>query len=129
MAHLKIEMLDRVNLRLTCVYKRNNTPFISVVENTTLSAHDIEHLIHGLGFDEMEEDATQDLTSELYDYHEMKDALDPQDMFQLREIQVSVSFYQFAFKDIDMSEWVELLKQPRDCRVTMLDNKVKVYYV
>lgn len=129
MAHLKIEMLDQVNLRLTCVYKRNNTSFISAVENTTLSPHDIEHLIHELGFDEMEEDATQDLTSELYNYHEMKAVLDPQDMFQLKEIQASISFYQFAFKDINMSEWVELLKQPRNCRVTMLDNKVKVYYV
>lgn len=133
MAHLKIEMLDQVNLRLTCVYKRgpkeNPTSFISIVESTTLIPHDVEHVIHGLGFDEFEEEGIQDMASEFYEYDEMKAALDPQDIFELSELQMRMPFYQYVYKHIDMSEWIELLKQPRNCRVTMLDNKVKVYYV
>ena len=124
-------MLDKVNLKLTCVYTRGpkRTPFISVVENTTLDPHDVEHVIWGLGFDEDEEEATQDLSADLYDYYELKNVLDPADMFQLKEIQMGVDYYLYVFKHLDLSEWVELLKNPRDCRVTMLENKVKVLYV
>lgn len=131
MAHLKIEMLNARNLKLTCVYTRgpNHTPFISVVENTTLDPHDVEHVIWGLGFDEDEEEATQDLSDDLYDYKEMKAELDPKDMFQLKEIQMGVDYYLYVFKHLDLSEWVELLKQPRNCRVTLFENKIKVIYV
>lgn len=111
MAHLKIEILDQVNLRLTCVYTLGpkHSLRISVVENTTLIPHD--------------------MASEFYDYDELKTALDPEDMFEISELQMHMCFFQYVYKHIDMSEWVELLKQPRNCRVTMLDNKVKVYYV
>ena len=131
MAHLKIEMLNARNLKLTCVYTRGpkRTPFISVVENTTLSPHDVEHVIWGLGFDEDEEDATQDLAVELCSYKAIKEELDPEDRFQLKEIQMSMSYYMFVYKHVDMSEYVELLEHPRNCRVTMFENKVKVLYV
>lgn len=131
MAHLKIEMLDQVNLRLTCVYTLGpkHSLRISVVENTTLIPHDVEHVIHGLGFDEFEEEGIQDMCSEFYEYDEMKAALDPQDMFELSELQKRMPFYQYVYKHIDMFEWIQLLSQPRNCRVIMLDNKVKVYYV
>jgi hypothetical protein len=131
MNHLSIRNVNGKTVSLTSVFKTKKGWQKSTVNSTQLGAHDIEHLIAGVGFTEEEEEITIAVSySYINDLNHFCKILDPSGRFSERELRVKIDWYKSNYIHLNFSEFEELLKKSAtpSCKVIIINNKVRVLY-